>query len=408
MCIDMKSFYASCSALRLGLDPLTACIAVVGEKNSSGSIVLAASPQLKKQWGIKTGHRRFEIPDTPSIHIVHPEMRMYLQVSLEITRMLYRYAPKKDIHVYSVDESFMRLNAAMSSMQMTARQVAERIQNDLLRQFGLPCSVGIGPNMLLSKLALDLEGKKTGIAHWTLEDVPTKLWPVQPLSEMWGIGRQLERRLNKMGIVSVGDLANFPLEELEKEFGVMGAQFYYHAHGIDHSEIGTHYRPKSESIGKSQVLMRDYYKREEILAVLLEICEEVSRRLRRGNKRARTISLGMGYSRDEGGGGFLRATTLDHSTNLGTTIYESCVTLFDQFREDFVVRKISVTLSNLESNEDVQMNLFAQDDEQKEVLAHTMDNLRSRFGYAALLRGVSYTKAGTAKERARLLGGHKA
>ncbi|MGL4819787.1 MAG: DNA polymerase thumb domain-containing protein [Bacilli bacterium] len=408
MCIDMKSFYASCSALRLGLDPLTACIAVVGNREQKGSVVLAASPMMKKKWGIKTGARAFEIPNDPSIHVVHPEMRMYLRVSLEITRMLYRYATRQDIHVYSVDESFVRLNPAMRTYGLSAFDMAVHIQRDLQRQFGLPCAIGIGPNMLLSKLCLDLDAKRTGVAEWTMADVPTKLWPVTPLSEMWGIGRRLEERLGRMGIRSVGDLANFPVEQLEQTFGVMGKQLSAHANGIDFSRIGDAIKPKNASIGKSQVLLRDYYKREEVLAVLLEICEEVARRMRHTGKRGRTISLGMSYSKEEGGGGFLRSLTLPSTTNLGDVIYDACVQLFEQWREDFVVRKVSVTVSNLEANDEVQLDLFAQDDPKREQLAFVVDGLREKFGYTALLRGVSYTEAGTARHRAKLVGGHKA
>lgn len=110
LCVDMRSFYASCSAVMLGLDPLECYLAVVGDKERQGSVVLAASPKLKKEFGIKTGSRRFEIPDDPRIIIVNPKMGTYMRISVEITRVFHRYVPKEAIHVYSVDESFIQVD----------------------------------------------------------------------------------------------------------------------------------------------------------------------------------------------------------------------------------------------------------------------------------------------------------
>lgn len=176
--------------------------------------------------------------------------------------------------------------------------MAKAIQGSMMREFGLFCTVGIGDNMLLSKLALDLESKKAknGIARWRYEDVPNKLWKVHLVSEMWGIGGRMERNLNRMGISTVGQLAKFPLELLEKKFGIMGNQLFYHAHGMDLSEIGAPLMQGQISYGKSQILLLDYTKKEDIKAVLLEICEEVARRARTHNKVGHTISLGIGYS----------------------------------------------------------------------------------------------------------------
>lgn len=230
LCIDIKSFYASCSAVMEGIDPLTCHLVVVGDVNRQGSVVLAASPRMKKDFGIKTGSRLFEIPNDPRIRIVEPKMATYLRVSMEITRLLHRYVPKEAIHVYSVDESFIKVDGT-KHLWGDVYTIAEKIRDELMREFQLTCTIGIGPNMLMAKLALDLEAKKKGIALWRYEDVPEKLWPVAPLSKMWGIGRRLERTLNNMGIFSVGQLANYDLEKLEKKFGVMGNQLYYHAWG---------------------------------------------------------------------------------------------------------------------------------------------------------------------------------
>lgn len=250
-------------------------------------------------------------------------MKLFIRVSTEITKLFYRFVPETCVHTYSIDESF--LDAGKENPEV----MAEAIQSSMKREFGLVCTVGIGDNMLLSKLALDLESKKTktGIARWRYEDVPKKLWCVHPLSEMWGIGGRMERNLNRMGISTVGQLAKYPLELLEKRFGIMGNQLYYHAHGIDLSEIGAPLMQGQISYRKSQILLRDYTKKEDIKAVLLEICEEVARRARTHNKVGRTISLGIGYSKDEFGGGFHRAKTIDLPTNITMDIYRYCLML---------------------------------------------------------------------------------
>ncbi|MGG3641434.1 UV damage repair protein UvrX [Bacillus gobiensis] len=409
LCIDMKSFYASVSAVILGLDPLKCHLAVVGDKERSGSVVLAASPMLKKDFGIKTGNRLYEIPDDPRIHVVNPQMKLFLRVSTEITRLFYTYVPEKDVHSYSIDESFLKVDGILRYWK-SAEAVAESIQDTLMRTMGLYCTVGIGDNMLQSKLCLDLEAKKapSGIARWRYEDIPEKLWPVRPLSKMWGIGGRMERNLNRMGISSVGALANYPLEALEKKFGVMGNQLYHHAHGIDLSEIGVAPIVQGQiSFGKSQILMRDYPDPKEVKAVILEICEEVARRTRTAGKVGRTISLGIGYSRDELGGGFHRSRTMESPTNVTMKLYNTCLELFDQFYTGKTVRSISVSLSNILDDSYQQLDLFEPDAEKKRILGYVMDGIRYKYGRTALLRAVSYTKAGTALERAGLTGGHK-
>lgn len=407
LCIDIKSFYASCSAVMRGLDPLDCYLIVVGDREREGSVVLAASPKMKKEFGIKTGSRLYEVPDDPRIIIAEPKMATYLRVSTEITRLLERYVPKEAIHVYSVDESFVKVDGALK-LWGDAGEIARKIQDDLMREFQLPCAIGIGPNMLMAKLALDLEAKKTGIARWRYEDIPEKLWPVSPLSEMWGIGKRLERRLNNLGIFSVGQLAHYDLTVLEKHFGIIGTQLYYHAWGVDLSEIGSPIIEGQISYGKSQILLRDYKDKTEIKHVILEMCEEVARRARNRRHRGRTVSLSIGYSHDEGGGGFSRARTMEEATNITMDIYRVCLELFEEFYEGRTVRQIAVRLSNVEPDNMLQLSLFEPQRWRRRELGYAVDRIRRRYGSGSLLRAVSYTNGGTARCRVQLIGGHKA
>jgi DNA polymerase V len=407
LCIDMKSFYASCAAVMLGLDPAACYLAVVGNTERQGSVVLAASPRLKQEFGIKTGSRLYEIPKDPRIKIVNPKMSVYLRISTEITKLFHRYVPKEAIHTYSVDESFLKVDG-VEKLWGDAVTIAHKIRRDLEEKFQLPAAIGIGPNMLMAKLCLDLEAKKTGVAEWTYDDVKTKLWPVSPLSKMWGIGSRLERTLNRMGIFTVGQLANYPLELLEKKFGIMGNQLYYHAWGVDLSELGAPIIQGQISFGKSQILLRDYTDPTEIKHVILEMCEEVARRAREHKKAGRTISLGIGYSKDELGGGFYRSKTIDEPTNITMEIYRVCLELFEKFYEQKTVRKISIALSNIEDDNEMQLDLFYENRLKQRNLGYAMDAIRRKFGPDAILRAVSFTNAGTARYRSKLVGGHKA
>ncbi|WP_147533962.1 DNA polymerase thumb domain-containing protein [Bacillus marasmi] len=406
LCVDMKSFYASCSAVMMGLDPLECYLAVVGNQDRQGSVVLAASPRLKKEFGIKTGSRMFEIPKDPRIHLVEPKMGTYLRISTEITRLFHRYVPKEAIHVYSVDESFIKVDGA-TNIWGDVWTIAEKIRSDMAREFQLTCTIGIGPNMLMSKLCLDLEAKSKGIAEWTYDDVQKKLWKVSPLREMWGIGRQVEKTLNSMGIFTVGQLARYDLEKLEKKFGIMGNQLYHHAWGVDLSEMGAPIIEGQISFGKSQILMRDYKVEHEIKGVILEMCEEVARRARNRRKAGRTVSLTITYSKDEFGGGFHRSRTIAEPTNITMELYRVCLALFDENYQGKTVRQIAISLGNVVDDQQMQLNLFELNRWKKHELGYTVDRIRKRFGSGALLRAVSYTEAGTSRHRVKLVGGHK-
>ena len=406
LCIDMKSFYASCSAVMEGLDPLNCYLVVVGNKEREGSVVLAASPKIKKEFGIKTGARKFDIPDDPRIHTVEPQMATYFRISTEIIRVFNRYVPKTAIHVYSVDESFLKVDGSLR-LWRDAVTIAKKVTDDLEREFQLPCSVGIGPNMLMAKLCLDVDAKKQGIAEWTYEDIPAKLWSISPLRNMWGIGNRLEKTLNGMGIFSVGQLAHYDLNLLERKFGIMGHQIYHHAWGIDLSEIGGTVPQGQVSFGKSQMLLRDYTKMEEIKVVILEMCEEVARRARNANKLGRTISLGLGFSKDECSRGFYRSRTMEQPTNVTMDLYHVCLDLLEENYTGNTVRQVSIAISNLVEDCEMQLDLFDQDGWKKRELGYVVDRIRNTFGPTALLRAVSYTTGGTSFHRSKLVAGHK-
>lgn len=409
LCIDMKSFYASIAARQIGLDPLTACIAVVGAEDFDGSIVLAASPEMKRRFRVKTGSRRFDIPDHKDIHIVNAEMLTYLQVSVSITETLQDYFSPDDLFVYSVDEVFAAFDP-VAHMWPSVEEAARHLQQLILRTTGVPSVIGIGDNMLLSKLCLDLAAKKTssGIDRWTYQDVPSVLWP-HPVEAMWGIGSRSRKRLNKMGIRTVGELAGAGESKLIGEFGnAIGSQLYWHARGVDLTELKRQPPVKEASISNGQILMRDY-NYEEVKVILLEMTEEVTRRCRKAGVAGSTVGLMIGYSYDTGGG-FSRARSLAACTNVTWTIYRVILSLLDDHMiTGLSVRQISVSLSHFQADHHVQLDLFEpeRDNGKERELGYVMDEIRDLYGPNALLRASSYTDAGTARHRNLLIGGHR-
>ena len=407
LCIDQKSFFASVSCLQKGLNPLTTKLAVVADTKRQGSVVLAATPALKAL-GIKTGSRLFEIPHRTDIFIINPSMRKYLEVSIAISKIALRYVPPEDIHQYSIDEFFIDVTDSYHRFSTTLHSFCERLRSEIKDETGIDCTIGIGSNMLLSKVAMDIEAKHNTnrIAEWRYHDIPEKLWPIKPLSEFWGINRKTEAKLQKRGIFSVGDLAKYPYQFLKRDFGIIGIDLHLHANGIDQSKVREKYKVTNPSICKSQILMRDY-RYEEAKVVMQELVEDVASRARARNQLARTIHFSFGYS-DEGG--VSKQYTLDDPTNLESDMLKVIDNFADQLCDrSALYRTLSVSLTQFINEEDRQLNLFIDEYERKrnENLAKTIDALHQKYGKGIVSKAASYTEAGTKHGRLGLMAGHK-
>ncbi len=392
----------------MGLDPMHTKLAVVGDVNRNGSIVLAATPPLKAL-GVKKMARLYEIPRRKDILVVNPIMGTYIKCSNYITKLALQYVPIEDFHQYSIDEFFMDITDSIHLFANDPYEFALKFKSEIYAKTRIECTIGIGPNPLMSKVALDIEAKKNqnGIAYWKYEDVPTKLWSIRPLNTFWGISYKTEEKLNRKGIHSIGDLANYPLKYLKQSFGKIGEELHLHSYGIDFNRISEKYVPATTSVGKSQILMRDYTI-EEFPIILLEHIEEVCYRLRRQNKLAQTVHFSVGYSKIYNGG--IRKThTLSRPTNLTMDIYKICTYFLHQQYTGEPIRSISISLTNLIQEGEEQISLFDNitQREQEVKLTKVMDEIRTRFGKNSILRGISYTHSATARYRNTLIGGHK-
>ncbi|RFB53152.1 Y-family DNA polymerase [Bacillus thuringiensis] len=408
LCVDLRSFYASVSCIKMGLDPMYTKLAVVGDVNRNGSIVLAITPPLKAL-DVKKMARLYEIPRRKDILVVNPIMGTYIKCSKYITKLALQYVPIEDFHQYSIDEFFMDITDSIHLFANDPYEFALKFKREIYAKTRIECTIGIGPNPLMSKVALDIEAKKNhnGIAYWKYEDVPTKLWSIRPLNTFWGISYKTEEKLNRKGIHSIGDLANYPLKYLKQSFGKIGEELHLHSYGIDFSRISEKYVPATTSVGKSQILMRDYTI-EEFLIILLEHIEEVCYRLRRQNKLAQTVHFSVGYSKSYTGG--IRKThTLNRPTNLTMDIYHVCTYFLHQQYTGEPIRSINISLTNLIQEGEEQISLFdnVTKREQEMKLTKVMDEIRIKFGKNSILRGISYTHIATARHRNTLIGGHK-
>ena len=320
LCIDMKSFYASVEAVERGLDPFRVALAVVGNQDQKGSVILAATPPMKKKYNIRTGSRLYEVPRKPEVILVEPRMSLYMRKSLQVIELFTGYVPREDIFIYSIDESWLDLDGT-KKRHGGAEKMVQQIRRDIYRRFRLASSAGIGPNMFLSKVAMDIEGKRRGLASWHYRDVPEKLWPVE-VSEVWGIGSRTARKMKKWKIRTMGDIARRDLEFLKRKLGVVGEEIYRQAWGIDQSLPGGYYTDNRKSIGRGATLYRDYFEFEEIKTVIFNLSEDIGYRARSLGLAGKTVSLSIRYSRNFRRSGFQAQKTIETATNLEHEIME--------------------------------------------------------------------------------------
>ena len=295
--IDLKAFYSYVECIDRGLDAWKTPLVVADKERGKNTIVLSVSPYLKAK-GVPSRLRIRDLPKGYDYVYAVPRMSRYIEKSTEVVKIMTDFVAHDDIHVYSIDEAFMDLTSYINYYHMTAEKIVLMIINAIKERTGLQATGGIGDNFFLSKVALDIYAKheKNGIATIHQKDIKTKLWPISPLTQIWGIGARTAAKLNQMGIFTMGDLANSDREYIHDIFGIMGDQLVDHANGIDESDIHEVYIPKSTSLSLGQVLFKDFNKKNAV-TIIREMCDDLSHRLREENKLTEVVSLYIGYSK---------------------------------------------------------------------------------------------------------------
>ncbi len=261
VCIDLKSFYASVECRKRGLDPMKANLVVADPERTEKTICLAVSPAMKAL-GVPGRCRVFEIPKGIKYEMAPPRMQLYIDCSAEIYGIYLKYIAKEDIHVYSIDEVFMDVTDYLTMYQMSARELGMKIMKDIYDSTGIISTCGIGTNLYLAKIALDITAKHVDdhIGELDEESYRRTLWDHKPITDFWRVGKGTAKRLESIGIQTMRGITEAPEEVLYKLFGIDAELLIDHAWGRETTTMADikNYKPQSTSVSSGQVLECDY------------------------------------------------------------------------------------------------------------------------------------------------------
>ncbi len=477
--IDLKSFYASVECVERGLDPLTANLVVADESRTEKTICLAVSPSLKA-YGISGRARLFEVVERikqinrtrlkdPVTYITaKPRMQLYMDYSTRIYGIYLKYVAPEDMHVYSVDEVFLDVTHYLNTYKMTPHELAMTMVRDVLKETGITATAGIGTNMYLAKIAMDIVAKhipadEDGVRIAELDEISyrKRLWNHRPLTDFWRVGRGIAGKLEETGIHTMGDVARCSLgrqDEYYNEnllfdmFGVNAELLIDHAWGWEPCTIDEirAYRPKTNSLGSGQVL-QEPYTHEKAAIVVWEMADLLVLDL--VDKRLTTdqLVLDIGYDIENIADPERKAAyhgkiekdhygrlvpkpshgsiNLDFHTSSSHKILEAVTTLFEEITDPkLLIRRITVTANHVITEDEaakekkyVQLDMFTdyealeqKENEEKEKLERekrmqkAVLEIKKRFGKNAVLKGTNLVDGATARDRNAQIGGHKA
>ena len=455
--IDLKSFYASVECVERGLDPLKAKLVVADATRTDKTVCLAVSPALKAL-GVGGRDRLFQVlkkVPRDSFIIAPPRMQKYIEVSSAIFAIYARYVAPEDIHVYSIDEAFLDVTSYLNTYEMSAHQLARTIVKDVLGHTGITATVGIGENLYLAKVAMDivakhLPGDSDGVRIAELNEFSyrEKLWTHTPLTDFWRIGHGYAKRLQDLGIHNMGELARYSLtgyEKLYRVFGVNAELLIDHAWGYEPATISDikHYHAKNHCLCSGQVLHRAYSK-PEAYTIITEMADGLALELTEKHLLTDQIILDIGAQLHDSHlhGSNLRDSRLHESrlhesrlhdsqlhgsfnlldfTSSSTEIISAFQKLFNRLAPaDLQIRKLSLGANHLikdsENTEKPlrQLDLFTntekteQQTEQNLRLQQATLAIQKRYGKNALLKGTNFRPGATTIERNSQIGGHRA
>lgn len=478
--IDLKSFYASVECAARGLDPLLTNLVVADASRTEKTICLAVSPSLKA-YGISGRARLFEVvqqvkkindarlrkapgrrfsgvatydPDVKSdpskalgYLIAPPRMRHYMETSAKIYNIYLKYVSSEDIHVYSVDEVFIDATQYLRIYGLSAHDLAMKMVRDVLSETGITATAGIGTNMYLAKIAMDIEAKhsdpdRDGVRIAALDEMSfrRKYWDHRPLTDFWRIGHGLARRLEEGGMMTLGDVARRSLtnpESLYRMFGVNAELLIDHAWGWEPCLISDikAYRPEEHSLSNGQVLSEPYtFAKARVVALEMTdllVMEMVSKKL-----VADQMVLTVGYDTESLSDKTVAAkyhgpvtndwygrpvpkpahgsVNLGRQTSSTDLIMKAMGELFDRTVDrNLLVRRMYVVANHIvdeNAADGVQLDLFEEepDMERERSRQEAILEIRRKFGKNAILKGMNFEEGATAKDRNKQIGGHKA
>lgn len=414
LCIDLKSFYASVECVERGLDPMKAKLVVADPERSDKTICLAVSPALKAL-GVKNRCRVFEIPSGIDYIMAEPRMQKYIDYAAEIYGVYLSYISKEDIHVYSVDEAFLDVKPYLGTYGMTPRELGKMLMKKVLERVGIRATCGIGTNLYLTKVALDILAKhdEEFIGELDEESYRRCLWNHRPLTDFWRIGRGTAQKLHRIGIDTMGKLAHTDEKYLYSLFGVDAELLIDHAWGRETTTMADikRYRPDSTGMSSGQVLMRDY-SFEDGKLILKEMVNQLCLRMAREGVVTSSLGIYVGYSKDAGRPSARGTASLTTATNVSARWMPAAVALYDRVVDPRCsVRRFNLSCNHLKRDDrGLQLNCFdlADMDLAKEKRSQqAVLEIQEKYGKNALFRGMDLTDAATTLERNNQIGGHK-
>lgn len=412
LCIDLKSFYASVECVERGWDPLTARLVVADPERSEKTICLAVSPALK-QMGVPNRCRVFQIPKEIPYKMAPPRMQLYIDYAAEIYGVYLKYIAKEDIQVYSIDEAFLDVTDYLHLYQMTAVELGRKIMQDILDTTKIPAACGVGTNLYLAKVALDIMAKHETdrIAYLDEARYREKLWKHKPLTDFRRVGRGTVERLSNMGICTMKEIAHARESLLYKAFGIDAELLIDHAWGREPVTIADikAYRPKNTSFSSGQVLPRDYEYEEGVL-VVKEMADLLCLDLVDQGLVTSHISLVIGYSNQKCFEPAKGSTTLRSATSSNRRLLSYVEQLYRRIvRPGAYIRRITLTYTGVMTEDYQQFDLFSNLEEtEKDVKAQrAVISIKQRYGRNAILKGMNLEESATTIERNGQIGGHK-
>ncbi|ANE48283.1 DNA polymerase IV [Paenibacillus swuensis] len=377
--VDMNAFYCSVHEAvepdRYQGKPL----AVAGSVELRKGIIVTSSYAARRR-GISTGMQVGKaLKLCPDLILLQPDFHLYRHFSKAFMKIIYNYSPM--LEATSIDECYVDISGSRQFGNPV--EIAQKIQDRIMQELGLPCSIGIAPNKLLAKMASDMK-KPNGITVLRIRDVPYVLWD-KPCSHLFGIGAKTGEKLNKLRIHNLGDLAKADEALLSREFGVLGHWLKRAANGLDDGVVNPD-REQSKSIGHTTTLPANVTESADVHRVFLNLADQTARRLRKQQLVTQTIQITI---RNPDMHTITRSSTLETPTEDADMIYkEACKLYAKHWKDRKPIRLLGITLQNLiaKTESAIQLDLFDYvESPKKEILNQTLDKLRDKFGESAVL-----------------------
>ena len=413
ICIDLKSFYASVECAERNLDVMTTRLVVADPERSDKTICLAVSPAMKAL-GVHNRCRVFEIPKNIDYIMAVPRMQKYIDYSAEVYAIYLKYISKDDIHIYSVDEAFMDVTEYLNLYHMTARQLGQRIMDDIFSALHIRATCGIGSNLYLTKVALDITAKHAPDFIGELDEKSYRetLWDHSPLTDFWRVGRGIASRLATYGMLTMRDIANGDENLLYKLLGVNAELLIDHAWGrepVTISDIKS-YSSSSHSLSQGQVLMSDY-SFDMGLTIAKEMMDVLCLDMVDKGLVSKSFSLSVGYAKGTPIPAAKGSFSLDTETNASMLLIPGIADLYKQIvNPAYKVRRMYVVANNVVSEEYTQYSFFVSpaDLERDRRMQKAVLEIKNKFGKNAILKGLNFEEGATTRDRNNQIGGHKA